>query len=90
MRRPPIPEAHVLNLDAKASALLDLLVDLGHLDEAMLSQVNDQLLDLDGLGGDIPYDQVRRVVAQIIFEHVGEMDPEYQRMVDQEWGLLFH
>ena len=41
----------VLELDLNASALLDLLVELGHLDETMLAAVNDRFLDLPMAGG---------------------------------------
>ena len=39
--------ATVLNLDNAAGVFLELLVDLGHLDDKLLALMNDRLLDLD-------------------------------------------
>ena len=82
--------AIVLELDPNASALLDLLVELGHLDEAMLAAVNDRFLDLPMAGGTVTVDDVRRVVAEVVFENLDKLDAEFQRMIETEWGLLLH
>lgn len=81
--------ATVLNLDNAAGAFLDLLVDLGHLDDKLLALMNDRLLDLDAPGGLISVDDVRRTAAQLIDEQRGDSDPEYQRTLDLEWNFLF-
>lgn len=86
---PPVV-SQILTLEPAASMLLDLLVDLGHLDEALLGTVNDRLLDLDAPDGLVHAEEVRRVAAGVIFEHAAEADPEYQRALEQEWGLLFY
>ena len=70
-------------------SVLDLLVDLGHLDERMLSDLNDRLLELAPEDGQLSIDVVRRIVATLIFEHYDETEPEYKRMLDGEWTLLF-
>lgn len=85
----PTSQPTVLNLDAAGGALLDLLVDLGHLDDKLLALMNDRLLDQDAPGGLIGVDEVRRVAAELIDEHRGDSDPEYQRTLDLEWGFLF-
>ena len=90
-RNPP----EILDLEPPAAAMLDLLVELGHLDDRMLQLVNDRLLDLDLAG---PPDQVRpiglaevkRVAAAVIEDNLAETDPEYQRAVEREWPLLFY
>ena len=82
--------ARVLSLDPSAGTLLDLLVDLGHLDDQLLELVNDRLLDLDAGGGVVSYDDARRVVAEVIFENAEGMDTDYQRMIESEWSFLFH
>lgn len=88
MTRTPAP--NVLSLDQPASTMLDLLVDLGHLDEKLLADVNDRLLDLETPDGIVGLGDVRRVAALVIFDHMGDADPEYLRNLDLEWGLLFH
>lgn len=78
-----------MEVEPAASQLLDVLVELGHLDDHMLNLVNDRLLDLSPLGGIITLQDVRRVVAEVLFEQEGTFDPEFMRLVNQEWGLLF-
>ncbi len=91
---PPKPPA-ILELEPAAAGLLDLLVELGHLDEAMLQAVNDQLLDLpdanvEGVVQPISMQQLKSVAAQIIQDNLRDTDPEYQRAMAREWPLLFH
>ncbi len=88
MTRHP-PSSRVLSLDQEAGAFLDLLVDLGHLDEKLLALMNDHLLDLESPDGLVHASDVRRVAAALIDEHRGDADPEYQRTLDLEWSLLF-
>lgn len=88
MTRHP-PSSRVLSLDEEAAAFLDLLVDLGHLDDKLLGLMNDRLLDLECPDGLVHAAEVRRVAAALIDEHRAEADPEYQRTLDLEWGLLF-
>ena len=82
--------AVILELDPNASAMLDLLVELGHLDEAMLAAVNDRFLDLPLTGGAVTVDDVRRVVAEVVFENLDTLDIEFKRMIETEWGLLLY
>lgn len=89
-RRSPPPQTTVAEVDPSASTLLDVLVELGHLDDKMLDVVNDRLLDLDPAGGVITLDLARRVAAQVLFESDKEFDHEQRRVLEQEWGLLFY
>lgn len=89
----PATPPELLDLTPGAAQFLDLLVELGHLDERMLALVNDRLLDLQGQAGavaavDVP--DVKRVAAVVIDEHLGDTDREYQRAMKKEWPLLFH
>lgn len=91
---PPNRPARVLELNSAAAAFLDLLLDLGHLDDTMLNQVNDRLLDVEGdkVGpGAQPIDlaTVKRIAAGVIVDRLPETDTEYQRAFDREWPLLF-
>ena len=87
--KPLNPSSHVLTLDPAASSFLDMMVDLGHLDERMLSTLNDQLLELVADDGHVPLEEIRRLVATLVFEHMDETEPEYKRMLEGEWSLLF-
>lgn len=88
MTRTPM-NARVLSLDPEGAAFLDLLVDLGHLDEKLLGLMNDRLLDLENPDGVVRCADVKRVAAQLIDEHLADADPEYQRTLESEWSLLF-
>ena len=92
MERPPVPylQPLILQLDENASAMLDLLVELGHLDEKLLADVNDRLLDLKIPDGKVSADDVRRVVAELVFDQMDTMEPEFRLMLESEWGMLFH
>ena len=91
----PVPFPPIYELDSRASALLDVLVDLGHLDEASLDRVNQVLSGMDkplneqGMAT-ISMDDVRRVAAMAMFERLPALDGEARRMLEREWGLLFY
>lgn len=87
---PPSDRPVVLDVDRDASAFLDLMVDLGHLDDRLLAEVNDRLLDVDTPDGVLHVDDIRRVITQVLFDNAEELDPEFLRVLDQEWPVLFH
>jgi hypothetical protein len=84
------PKATVLTLSPAASRMLDILVELGHLDDKMLALVNDRLLDQlpDDHVIDLP--AMRRVAASVLEEHRDRMHPEQRILIDKEWAALFH
>jgi hypothetical protein len=86
----PSPAHIVLEVAPAASALLDVLVDLGHLDERLLETVNDRLLDEDPEDGVLGLSVVRRVAAQVIWEQMDSTDSDQRRVIEQEWGFLFY
>ena len=91
----PIPFPPIIELDSRASTLLDVLVDVGHLDETSLEQVNHVLsaiekpLNQHGMAA-ISATDVRRVAAMALFDLAPNMDGEARRMIEREWGLLFY
>ncbi len=91
----PIPFPPIIELNPRASTLLDVLVDLGHLDEAALEHVNQVLSSIDkplnqhGMAA-INANDVRRVAAMALFDRVPNMEGEARRMIEREWGLLFY
>jgi hypothetical protein len=85
MKKPPI----VLNVLPKGSKLLDLLIDLGHLTEPMLQKINERLLRLPSIDHRIELDDVRRVAAEVLFEHFEELPQHSQRTLEKEWSTLF-
>ena len=91
----PIPFPPIIELDSRASTLLDVLVDVGHLDETSLEQVNHVLsaiekpLNQHGMAA-ISATDVRRVAAMALFDRAPNMDGEARRMIERDWGLLFY
>ena len=91
----PTPFPPIFELDSRASALLDVLVDLGHLDEASLDRVNQVLASMDKPLNEhgmalITFEDVRRVASMAMFERLPHLDGEARRMIEREWGLLFY
>ncbi len=80
----------ILEVDHSGSLLLDLLVELGHIDDEILTRINDRLLDLQPADNRIPFQEVRRVAASVLFEQQDRRDDEARRALDAEWGLLFY
>ena len=71
------------------------VVDLGDPTEEIVaysgtSAADDQLLDLERPSGVITAGDLRRVVATVVFEAMDDMDPEFLRMIEAEWGVIFY
>lgn len=84
------PDATVLSLSPAASRMLDILVELGHLDDQMLGLVNDRLLDQNPDDRVIDLPAMRRVTATVLDEHRERLHPEQRILIDKEWASLFH
>lgn len=80
----------VSSVDPLAATFLDVVVDAGHLDELLLAEVNDRLLDMAQQRSIIGFDDVRRIVAEVLFDHMHELEPEARRVLELEWPLLFY
>jgi len=91
----PTPFPPIIELDSPASTLLDALVDLGHLDETTLEQVNQALSTIEkplnehGMAT-IDLVDMRRIAALALFDRLPQLDGEARRMIEREWGLLFY
>lgn len=89
---PPPPP--VIELTPAAARFLDLMRDLGHLDERMYAAVLDALsTEVASSGGvgrvSIDRDQVRRLVAIGLFEIDTDLDREQAEHLHKEWTTLF-
>jgi hypothetical protein len=82
---PPI----VLNLSPSASRFLDIVVELAHLDDASLTEVNDRLLDAQGDEGQVGLDELRRVVALVLDARMEKLEPDQHQLMRKEWPILF-
>jgi len=90
MARRAASTAEVVDLSPSASRFLDLVVELGHLDDALIDRVNDRLLEEPAARGQIDVQAVKRVVAGVLFDAADhQLDSEQRRALDAEWSFLF-
>jgi len=88
-----------LALTPEAGVLLDLLQELGHLDEVSISAITAAL---SGEGPEASRDpsgivelvDLRRAIAAVLFERSSsgdkdKMNPEQAQLLEKEWRLLF-
>ncbi len=83
------PAPIVLDLSPSASRFLDVVVELAHLDEAALTEVNDQLLNAKGDEGQVGLDELRRVVAVVLDTRMEKLEPDQRQLMRKEWPILF-
>lgn len=79
----------VLDLSPEASRFLDIVVELAHLNDAMLQEVNDRMLDAQATDGRVGLPELRRVVAMVLDERFDSLQPDQQTLMRKEWPILF-
>lgn len=82
------PEAH-FELEPRAADLLELLRDLGHLDDAAVDAVTSSLVEATRPGRVVSFDEVRRAAATHLFAQEESLRPEARELLGQEWARLF-
>lgn len=83
----PLPQH--LELEPRAGDFLELLRDLGHLDDAAMEKLTAQLLSQTRNGRVVSFEDVRRAVAIFLFENEAQMRPDARELLAQEWPRLF-
>jgi hypothetical protein len=89
MARRAASTAEVVDLSPTASRFLDLVVELGHLDDSLIDRVNDALLGAPAAQGQIDLPTVKRIVAAVLFDAGDSLDADQRRALDAEWAFLF-
>jgi hypothetical protein len=88
------PEARpmpVAQLSDDATHFLNVLRDLGYLDDAMEDEVLDQVMDeFADARRNVELDDLRRHVATVLFDRQYELEPETIRFLETEWRIAFH
>ena len=82
------PAQHLL-FEPRAADLLALLRDLQHIDSRALDAITTELVAARRPDAQIGYDELRRRLAEWLFEHEGEMRAEQADLLRSEWGRLF-
>jgi len=105
LEHPDVPPAdkggaapiEVLQLSDDATRFLNVLRDLGYLDDLMEDEVLDLLMDdfaaarARGLPlRNVELDDLRRHVATVLFDRQAELSPDTVRFLQDEWRIAFH
>jgi len=86
MSRPPIQH---LELEPRAGDFLELVRDLGHLDDAAVERLTEQLVAQPRAGRVVTFDELRRAVAIHLFDAENGLRSEARELLTQEWPRLF-
>ena len=87
-RARPLP---VAQLSDDATHFLNVLRDLGYLDDSMEDEVLDQVMEeFAAARRNVELDDLRRHVAAVLFDRQYELDNEMIRFLEQEWRIAFH
>ena len=72
---------------------LELLQDLGHLDDALFEQVLESISKALVPEGAthvlVSLDDVRRLVASMLMEQEAKLEDPQRQLLEREWALLF-
>jgi len=85
----PNPAQHLL-FEPRAADLLALLRDLQHIDARAIDAITTELVRARRVDAEVGYDELRRRLAEWLFEHENELRPDQADLLRQEWGRLFH
>jgi hypothetical protein len=86
MSRSPIQH---LELEPRAGDFLEMLRDLGHLDEPAVERLTEQLVAQPRPGRVVTYEELRRAAAILLFDAETNMRAESKELLTQEWARLF-
>ncbi len=83
------PQIQHLELEPRAGDFLEMLRDLGHLDDAAVEKLTNQLVAEPRAGRLVTFDELRRAVATLLFDSEATMRPDARELLSQEWPRLF-
>lgn len=75
-------------LGPDAMAFLQMLRDLGYLDDRIEDEVLNRITA--HAEGEVTLPLLRRMVAEVVFERQFELDSELLTLLDDEWKMVFH
>ena len=82
------PTQH-LELDPQGSDFLGLLRDMGHVDEALIEELTTRLVLKNPDTRVIPYEELRKHIASMLFEREDAMRPDLRDLLRAEWSRFF-
>ena len=82
-------EPQHLDLEPRASDLIELLRDLGHLDEVAMDRLTAEIVGVNHGEHLVTFEEVRRAAAIVLFDGSANMRPEQRELMEAEWSRLF-
>lgn len=83
------PYQHV-DLSPEASDFLELLRELGHLDDAAIDALTAQMMQEATAGQALALHDAKRAAAVWLADHENQLRPEARELLQAEWGRLFY
>jgi hypothetical protein len=78
-----------LEFEPRAGDFLEMLRDLGHLDDVAIEKLTSDLVSQQRPGRLVTFDEVRRATALALFDAETAMRPDARELLTQEWPRLF-
>ncbi len=78
-----------VEIEPAASDFIELLRELGHLDDVGIESLTSDLMRAGSSGKPVTLADVRRQAAIQLFELREQMRPDQRELLDAEWGRLF-
>jgi hypothetical protein len=85
----PRPTVQHLEFEPRAGDFLELLRDLGHLDDAAVERLSGALV-ASPHGRVVAFAEVRRAAAVALFDAESSTRPDARELLTQEWARLFY
>ncbi len=82
------PSAEHLDLEPAAADFLEMLRELGHLDDSAIERLTGEFVNLPGARA-VSLQDARRAAAAMLFSGESSMRPEARDVLLQEWTRLF-
>ena len=83
------PYQHV-EMVPEASDFLELLRELGHLDDAAIDSLTAALMDAAKPGDAVSFADARRAAAGWLADNEARIRPENRELLQAEWARLFY
>ena len=83
------PNYQHVDIDPEASDFLELLRELGHLDDGAIELITSGLMHTARPGAAVSLADVRRAAALWLVDNQAKLRPEAQELLNLEWARLF-
>ena len=78
-----------VEMEPAAADFIELLRDLGHVDDAAVERLTNELMNAGSATRPVTLDDVRRHAAVFLFEAQPGMRPDQRDLLGAEWDRLF-